>query len=273
MRAAGPPRIGVRRRERTFGRHLTVRGLRPGAGSRGVGFRPDGQTDITPRRGAGAPAGSSTTPITTPGSVPTDQWLWPTSFDPNNRVMRYRAKPTVCNSCPVKADCTTSQHGREVSRQVDPWPFSEAGRFHRGIACAIASLAFIMPLAQAVITHSAADVLVVGHRCVDRGGDLRSPVSASLGDPGRRSRARAPPVGARGVGGSRDRQVLDDMGRRIVRTETVTPDGMVDSRSSRGVGDRLALVSSLKVMSEYERGVVFRAGRVCDRCTARASSS
>lgn len=91
---------------------------------------------------------------------PTDQWLWPTSFDPNNRVMRYRAKPAVCNSCPVKADCTTSPHGREISRQVDPWPFSEAGRFHRGIACAIAGLAFVMPLAQAALTHSTADVLV-----------------------------------------------------------------------------------------------------------------
>ena len=32
----------------------------------------------------------------------------------------------------------------EVSRQVDPWPHSEAGRFHRGIACAIAGLAITM---------------------------------------------------------------------------------------------------------------------------------
>lgn len=93
---------------------------------------------------------------------PTDQWLWPTSFDPGNRVMRYRAKPTVCNSCPVKTDCTTSPHGRELSRQVDPWPFSEAGRFHRGIACAIATLAFVMPLGQAVSEHRAADLLVSG---------------------------------------------------------------------------------------------------------------
>ncbi|BBZ05395.1 hypothetical protein MCHIJ_48320 [Mycolicibacterium chitae] len=91
---------------------------------------------------------------------PEDQWLWPTSFDPNNRVMRYRAKPTICNHCPVKHDCTTSSHGREISRQVDPWPFSEAGRFHRGIACAVAGLAILMPLAQAVAKQSPADVLV-----------------------------------------------------------------------------------------------------------------
>ena len=70
---------------------------------------------------------------------PEDQWLWPTTFDPEQRTMRYRAKPSVCNSCPVKQDCTTSAHGREVVRQIDPWPHSEAGRFHRGIACAIAN--------------------------------------------------------------------------------------------------------------------------------------
>ncbi len=93
---------------------------------------------------------------------PEDQWLWPTSFDPTNRVMRYRAKPIVCNSCPVKSDCTTSDHGREISRQVDPWPFSEAGRFHRGIACAVMGLAFVMPLAQTIGNHGAADLLVLG---------------------------------------------------------------------------------------------------------------
>ena len=93
---------------------------------------------------------------------PKDQWLWPTSFDPTNRVMRYRAQPVVCNSCPMKPDCTTSHHGREISRHVDPWPFSEAGRFHRGIACAVAVLAFVMPLAMAIGKHTVADLLVLG---------------------------------------------------------------------------------------------------------------
>ena len=93
---------------------------------------------------------------------PEDQWLWPTSFDPANRVMRYRARPSVCNSCPVKESCTTSSRGREVSRQVDPWPHSEAGRFHRGIACAIAGLAITMVIAQALIQYSASDLLVLG---------------------------------------------------------------------------------------------------------------
>lgn len=93
---------------------------------------------------------------------PNDQWLWPTSFDPDNRVMRYRARPTVCNACPVKSDCTTSPHGREISRHVDPWPHSEAGRFHRGIACVIAALAIVMLLAESLIAHRAADLMVLG---------------------------------------------------------------------------------------------------------------
>jgi len=93
---------------------------------------------------------------------PKDEWLWPTSFDPANRVMRYRARPAVCNTCPVKADCTSSPHGREISRHVDPWPHSEAGRFHRGIACVIAALAFVMLMGEALLKHTVSDLLVVG---------------------------------------------------------------------------------------------------------------
>ena len=49
-------------------------------------------------------------------TCPEDQWLWPQSFDPDNRVMRYRGSPTICNACPVKDTCTTSSSGREVQR-------------------------------------------------------------------------------------------------------------------------------------------------------------
>jgi hypothetical protein len=94
---------------------------------------------------------------------PQDQWLWPSSFDPDNRVMRYRASPLVCNACPVKATCTTSAHGREVSRPIDPWPSSEAERFHRGIACAVAVLAALWPLATALMLRTApASLVLVG---------------------------------------------------------------------------------------------------------------
>jgi hypothetical protein len=41
-------------------------------------------------------------------TCPEDQWLWPTSYDPEQRIVRYRAKPAVCNACPVKHSCTTA---------------------------------------------------------------------------------------------------------------------------------------------------------------------
>lgn len=81
---------------------------------------------------------------------PQDQWLWPHSFDPEHRVVRYRASPVVCNACPVKSTCTSTERGREVSRGVDPWPASEAERFHRGIACVVALLAVAWPLVSAL---------------------------------------------------------------------------------------------------------------------------
>lgn len=92
---------------------------------------------------------------------PQDQWLWPHSFDPDQRVIRYRAKPAVCNACPVKDTCTTSPHGREVTREVDPWPHSEAGRFHRGIACSVAALAVVLPAGMLLSGPGLGDVLVL----------------------------------------------------------------------------------------------------------------
>lgn len=78
---------------------------------------------------------------------PEDQWLWPDSFDPEHRVMRYRAAPSVCNACPVKETCTSSSSGREVQRAVDSWPASEAARFHRSIACAVVLMGLAWPVA------------------------------------------------------------------------------------------------------------------------------
>lgn len=93
---------------------------------------------------------------------PEDQWLYPRSFDPDNRVMRYRGLPIVCNACPVKDTCTTSHDGREVRRSVDPWPASEAARFHRGIACAVAVIAVLWPAVTAlVVTSWTSQVLVL----------------------------------------------------------------------------------------------------------------
>jgi hypothetical protein len=93
---------------------------------------------------------------------PEDQWLWPQSFDPDNRVMRYRGSPVICNACPVKDTCTTSSSGREVRRSVDVWPASEAARFHRGIACVVVVLGLAWPVATAASGPGESSLLVLG---------------------------------------------------------------------------------------------------------------
>jgi len=95
-------------------------------------------------------------------TCPENQWLWPQSFDPDNRLMRYRATPSICNACPTKNSCTTSSSGREVQRSVDVWPASEAARFHRGIACLVVVLGLSWPAATAATRPGGTSVLVLG---------------------------------------------------------------------------------------------------------------
>lgn len=92
---------------------------------------------------------------------PEDQWLWPQSFDPDNRVMRYRATPSVCNACPVKETCTPSSSGREVQRSVEVWPASEAARFHRGIACTVVLMGLVWPIGILATRPGSAAVAVL----------------------------------------------------------------------------------------------------------------
>lgn len=80
---------------------------------------------------------------------PQDEMLWPTEYDGEHHLVRYRAKPSVCNACPVKSGCTSSPHGREITRAVAPWPHSEAGRFHRGLALVLVGLAALLLLVAA----------------------------------------------------------------------------------------------------------------------------
>ena len=93
---------------------------------------------------------------------PQDEMLWPSGYDEQHHLVRYRAKPTVCNACPVKADCTDSPHGREVTRAVAPWPHSEAGRFHRGLALVLVGLAALLLLVVAARHPEPATLVLLG---------------------------------------------------------------------------------------------------------------
>lgn len=94
---------------------------------------------------------------------PEDEILWPVEFDRERRLVRYRGKSQVCNACPKKRDCTDSDAGREVVRPLDPWPHSEAGRFHRSLALLIVSLAAMLLVVEAVRNHAAPELaLLIG---------------------------------------------------------------------------------------------------------------
>ena len=91
-------------------------------------------------------------------SCPEGQDLWPHEFDHERRLVRYRAKAHICNGCPRKADCTDSDRGREIVRPLDPWPHSEAGRFHRGLSLVLMVLAALILVVEMVRNHSGPEV-------------------------------------------------------------------------------------------------------------------
>jgi hypothetical protein len=91
---------------------------------------------------------------------PRDEPLWPYEVDREHRLVRYRARPSVCNACPAKTDCTGSHTGREIARPIDPWPHSEAGRFHRGLSVALTVLALAFLAAAAASHHRWAELAV-----------------------------------------------------------------------------------------------------------------
>ncbi|MEV4704301.1 hypothetical protein [Actinoplanes sp. NPDC049316] len=84
---------------------------------------------------------------------PRNEQLWPHEVDRDRRLVRYRARPAVCNACPAKTDCTGSHDGREIVRPVDRWPHSEAGRFHRAVSVTLTAIAAAFIATAAVAYH------------------------------------------------------------------------------------------------------------------------
>jgi hypothetical protein len=93
---------------------------------------------------------------------PEGEHLWPREFDHERRLVRYRARAHVCNGCRIKQDCTDSDEGREIVRPLDPWPHSEAGRFHRGLSLMLVALALLVVAVAMARNHSGVDVAVLG---------------------------------------------------------------------------------------------------------------
>jgi len=112
---------------------------------------------------------------------PEGERLHRSETDLHQRLARYRARAEVCNACRRKGDCTDSDGGREVTRALDPWPHSEAGRFHRGIAVAIVAFGALVVCGGVALHHGPGDLVVLGATLLLCGGlglyllaDLRS---------------------------------------------------------------------------------------------------
>lgn len=99
------------------------------------------------------------------------------SHDHERRLLRYRARPLVCNACPAKVACTDSDAGRELVSSLDAWPRSEAGRFHRGISLALVALSGLVAAIVLVRHHEPAEALLLGGVLVGAGLVARSLVS------------------------------------------------------------------------------------------------
>ena len=95
-----------------------------------------------------------------------DQWLWPTAFDPDKRVIRYEGAHAICGRCPSKDTCSPTPGPREITRPVDPWPYSDAGRFHRGVGLVIACVGVFVPLLLMAAFHAIGDLIVLGTTAV-----------------------------------------------------------------------------------------------------------
>jgi DDE family transposase len=93
---------------------------------------------------------------------PEGQRLWPQEIDRERRLARYRVAAHVCNACPRKGACTDSDHGREIARPLDPWPHSEAGRFHRGIALMLVALGLLICAVELARHHRPAEAALIG---------------------------------------------------------------------------------------------------------------
>jgi hypothetical protein len=81
--------------------------------------------------------------------------------DHERRLAGYRAPAKACNSCALKPSCTDSELGREIVRALDPWPHSEAGRFHRGVCLVLVGLAGLIVAVAAVRRHHDADLALL----------------------------------------------------------------------------------------------------------------
>jgi hypothetical protein len=93
---------------------------------------------------------------------PQGHYLHRSVTDHDRRVIRYKAPAHTCNACRMKPQCTDSQNGREIEREIGSWIETELGRFHRGISLTLLLLAGLLLLIEAARYHQPRADLVLG---------------------------------------------------------------------------------------------------------------
>lgn len=79
---------------------------------------------------------------------PRNERLFPVFSDHAKGIVVYRAPASACNSCPSKAACTDSDHGREIERRIPQGLEYGMQRFHRAMSVTLLLLADLMLLVE-----------------------------------------------------------------------------------------------------------------------------
>ena len=75
---------------------------------------------------------------------PKDQHLFPVFSDSVKGKVIYRAPASACNTCPSKAACTDSSHGREIERSLSSNLEYGMKQFHRVLSLTLLVLASLI---------------------------------------------------------------------------------------------------------------------------------
>lgn len=81
---------------------------------------------------------------------PRDERLFPVFSDHAKGVVVYRAPASACNSCPSKAACTDSDHGREIERRIPQGLEYGMQRFHRAMSLTLMVLADLILMVELI---------------------------------------------------------------------------------------------------------------------------
>jgi hypothetical protein len=99
-----------------------------------------------------------------------DTWECPTGehlflvgvLSDDRLVARYRARPAACNQCPLKGECTESDTGRELERELGDWPRSDITRFYHALALTLVVLAAFIGSVGLFRNHGPDELVVLG---------------------------------------------------------------------------------------------------------------